>query len=1009
MGDKLVIGPINKGLKTDRTAFAIDNDSFPTLINAYQWRGRVKRKRGTQFLSRLQRYFDSTISSYSPFSTITLSSGSANILTGFNLQANGNIIPGTVFIDDITETISYTDDGLGNLVGTPSGNGTINYNTGIITISGGASDVINTSFFYYPSLPALGIEDLVISTSAFPGTMCFDSKYAYIQQTPFPYMTFDVSFYKNPVTGSYPGYTQKTNPTSLTWNGEDYQQFWTVNYQGSLWVTNGIDIPFTGTNIGMQFKPIVSVTVNSSGPPALVNLQITSHGLLVGDFLFINEVITTTGINFQTGYVIAIVDANNVTVEFPNATITTNGTDGIAQYLTNTAVTGKDCLRWYDGDPTNGSSSNPVFVSGNGWVNFSPPLEQSQLGYIIADEPLDVYYLVGARMIIPFKDRLLFLGPVIQTSKSGAFPLYLQDTVIYSQNGTAYYTCSYTNPVSTIDNPISPALVNLIPILVPIQQTATPSAYFEDQTGFGGFIQAGIDQPIITAAFNEDVIVVGFQKLQTRLAYTGNDLVPFAFFSINTEYGSSSTFSTITMDKGVITRGDKGYVITSQVDCQRIDLEIPDQVFEIDATNNGTERFCAVRDFINEWIYFTYSVNTPSDQSNYNFPNQTLQFNYRDNSWAIFNESYTTYGSFRKQTGFTWSTVGDIYASWNVWNDPWEAGVSQLEQPLVLGGNQQGFIMVKGVGTGEGTSIYIKSFSGNTVTSPNHCLNNGDYIIINNCIGDVSSLVNGFIFSVANVMENTFTLNPSISATSYVGGGLITRLYVPQIQTKQFPVSWDMARKTRLGPQMYLLSFTPVSEITLLIYLSQNGTSAYNTGPIVPDPESINDGLIYSTVLYTCPESTNLGLTPSNSNLQMPTANNQAQIWHRINTSLLGDTIQLGFTLSDEQMRVNYPSGPPVIISGATNANPCVLTCSSNFQVGQIVLILGVRGMFQLNGNTYQVIGVSATTVTINVNTTSFGTYTVGGTATVEAAPNATAEIEIHSIILDVQPSSLLS
>ena len=561
----------------------------------------------------------------------------------------------------------------------------------------------------------------------------------------------------------------------------------------------------------------------------------------------------------------------------------------------------------------------------------------------------------------------------------------------------------------TVDNPISPNLTNLIPILVPNQQTATPSAYFEDQTGFGGFIQAGIDQPIITAAFNEDVIIVGFQKLQTRLAYTGNDLVPFNFFSINTEYGSSSTFSTITMDKGVITRGDKGYVITSQVDCQRIDLEIPDQVFEIDATNNGTERFCAYRDFIKEWIYFTYSVNTPSDHSTYNFPNQTLQFNYRDNSWAIFNESYTTYGSFRKQTGFTWSTVGDVYASWNVWNDPWDSGVSQLEQPLVLGGNQQGFLLVRGVGTGEGNSLYIQSFSGNIVTSPDHGLNNGDYIIINGCIGEISSLVNGLVFSVSSVDQNTFTLNPSISATSYFGGGTVTRMYVPQIQTKQFPVSWDMARKTRMGPQMYLLSFTPQSQISLLIFLSQNSSSPYNEGPIVPDPGSVNDSLIYSTVLYTCPESTNLGLTPANTNLQMPTATQQSQIWHRVNTSLLGDTIQLGFTISDDQMRALYTTGTSFPITGATNADPCILTCTSLFQVGQLITIASVQGMTELNGNNYQVIAVNSTTVTIDVDSTSFGSYTTGGTATVIYAPNGMAEIEIHSIILDVQPSQLLA
>ncbi len=70
-----------------------------------------------------------------------------------------------------------------------------------------------------------------------------------------------------------------------------------------------------------------------------------------------------------------------------------------------------------------------------------------------------------------------------------------------------------------------------------------------------------------------------------------------------------------------------------------------------------------------------------------------------------------------------------------------------------------------------------------------------------------------------------------------------------------------------------------------------------------PSNDVVNNSLVYSTVLYTCPESTNLGLTPANINLQMPTASTQQQIWHRINTSLIGDTIQLGFTMSDAQMR----------------------------------------------------------------------------------------------------------
>src|SRR5271170_1025710 len=359
-----------------------------------------------------------------------------------------------------------------------------------------------------------------------------------------------------------------------------------------------------------------------------------------------------------------------------------------------------------------------------------PPL--SQFNYSIADQLPAQYYLVGARIIVPFKDRLLFFGPVIQSSTGS--PIYLQDTIIYSQNGTPFYTVSFSG---NFFNPTTPP--GFVPILTPLNQTATPSSFWEDQFGFGGFQSAGIDRPITTVSTNEDALIVGFDSnVQTRVIYSGNDLTPFNFFIINAELGSSSTFSAVNMDYGVITRGNRGFIVTSQTQVERIDLEIPDEVFESRLTNNGTERICAQRDFINEWIYFSYS----GDQSSYNYPTQTLQYNYRDRSWAVFYETYTTYGSFRKQTGFTWATVGNIYSSWNAWDDPWDAGQSELLQPQVIGGNTQGFVLIRAVGTSEGTSLAIQSITGSTITSPNHCLNDNDYILITGALGSVGTQVN---------------------------------------------------------------------------------------------------------------------------------------------------------------------------------------------------------------------------------------------------------------------------
>lgn len=1012
MTSKIVVNPIGRGLKTYFLPFNIDDDSFPNLRNAYQWRGRVKRKRGNELLTRLRRFFNSTSTAYNSGSTtITLDgSGNGNILTGFSLQTNGNIFPGSVTITAPGPTV-FTDP---NMDGTLSPSGTINYATGAITIAAEAGAAVSVSFNYYPDLPVMGLEDFILSTKEFPQCLGFDTTYSYNIILADPYSNYDVSFYKNPANGAYPGYVQKAVWTPLTWNGQNYQQFWTINYQGALWATNGITIPFDPTNIGMQYKPISAPgIVGAFGvTPEIVNITITGHGLVVGDFIFINEVVGVTGINFQTGYVTVVVDANTVTVEFPDALF--GGayvSGGIAQYLTNRSDKTKDCIRWYDGDPTDGNIDTPGFVPGKGWVNFMPPLSQGTIS--IGDAPAATYYLVGARMIQSFKDRLLFFGPVIQTSASGS-QIYLQDTIIYSQNGTPYYTASFNG------NVLSSATV-FNPILVPVNQTATANSYFEDVTGFGGFLTAGIDQPINSVSPNEDVLVLGFTTAQTRLIYTGNDIVPFNLFVINSELGTTSTFSVINMDQGILSRGNRGFIITSQTSAQRIDLENPDKVFEVSNFDNGTERFCGQRDFQNEWVYFTY-INNKENQLNYRFPNETFLFNYRDNSWSIFRETFTTYGFFRKQTGFTWQTVGRIYPTWADWNDPWDAGQSTLLQQTVIGGNQQGYVFDRGNGTGEPTSLYIRDIAANVVTSPDHGLELGDFIVITGCLGSIGQQVNGKIFSVTDPSQNSFTLNPTVGTGTYSGGGQIIRHFVPFIQSKQFPTAWEYGRKTRLGVQQYLLSKTQQSQITLLIYLSQDGSNPYNDGPIFPEIEPENNSLIYSTVLYTCPESTNLGLTPLNSNLQQLTLldsknqslNTQNQIWHRMNTSLIGDTVQVGFTISDKQMRAFDPYGTPFSITGATQANPCVLACTGEFNTGTMIQITGVQGMTQLNFdanqyNYYQVISSTTTHVTIEVDSTGFDMYTSGGTATAVANFNATAEVELHAMVLNVSPSQMLS
>jgi hypothetical protein len=869
MAEQIYIGNFPHGQVTIREPFVINNDSFPKLYNCYSWRGRVRRKRGTRTLGQLQIQEQSVATATPPLpwqegTIMTLSgagAGTVNLITAFSLGSTATIVPGAFTLSDGTNT--YTDlNEDGTIQGTPSGSGTINYATGDLTITGGAANGVVVGYFsYYPGLPVMGLEEYTYFSSAgsapvatlYPFTIAFDTSYAYqVNQSSSSVFFYGINYYKN-----------TNNP--VIWTGLDYQQFWTCNYQSAFWATNN--------KPGFHFITITNITQASS---AVVTLS-SSAGLVVGDYLYFNEVQGMTQINNLTGQ-ITIISGNTVTVNINSSGFTAYSMGGIVQTLTANVGSG-DGIRWYDGDPTSGTGIPTTKAVG--WVNFSPPLTGAVVS--IDDTPNMLYYLVGALAIVPFKDRLLFFGPWIQAS-DGSPAINLQNTVIWSQVGTPYYTVSSTSTNAAVN--------------VPTGQIAEYNAWYQDQTGLGGNAVAEISDPIVTVGANQDVLIVGFggKGRKTRLVFTGDNLEPFEFYNINLELPSTCTFSSVNLDQGMLDIGNYGIAMTDQQSAQRIDLDIPDNVFNIQGLNNGVQRVNSVRDFFNEWVYFTY----PLQPSVWKFPTQSFLYNYRDKTWAILYEHYTAQGLYRQQQKKTWLTTG--YKSWNAWKTPWNSPPSAPLFPSVIGGNAQGYVLFRDQGTGEAPSGTIAAVSTSgvlTITSINHCTAPGDYIYISGCIGTVGAVINGQIGMVTAITSTTITTDFAVSGSyTYLGLGQFTRLSQPLMQTKQFNPYWDQGRQARLSAQKYLLDRTTNGQVTVNIYLSMDATDAWNS----PGASSLN-GLVYSQLMYTCPESTNLGLTPANTNLQMPTAASQNQIWHRFNTSLIGDTVQVGITLSDAQMR----------------------------------------------------------------------------------------------------------
>jgi hypothetical protein len=127
----------------------------------------------------------------------------------------------------------------------------------------------------------------------------------------------------------------------------------------------------------------------------------------------------------------------------------------------------------------------------------------------------------------------------------------------------------------------------------------------------------------------------------------------------------------------------------------------------------------------------------------------------------------------------------------------------------------------------------------------------------------------------------------------------------------------------------------------------------------------------------------------------------------------------IGYVLEMGQNYIRFHTqGGPVLetgfaITGATQANPCVLTITgNNYVAGDWIFISGVGGMTQLNGNYYIVSNVAGANVTIKdlfgipVNSIGFGTYTSGGTAqriyTINS-PFAAADLALVKFAQNVQ------
>lgn len=432
--------------------------------------------------------------------------------------------------------------------------------------------------------------------------------------------------------------------------------------------------------------PGIATTISFNYFPGLPVMGLRSREL--------NSINVEQLVAFDTVY--AYIFAAGGFQEFIPGTVWT-GTDSDFFWSTNYWVSSaNEKIFWVTNFFRTGVTGDPIrYTNGTTWIDFAPQINAA--GDILAQ----------ALVLLPFRGRLV----AFNTYEGASFGTSIQ----------------FSNRIrwAAIGNPFT--------VVSAIVTTVNPNAWRDDIRGQGGFLDIPTSEAIVAVGFVRDNLVIYCERSTWQLRYTGRTIAPFQIEKVNSELGSESTFSAVQFDTSLVGIGDKGVVECDSFKSERIDIKIPDLVFEFKNENDGTKRVHGIRDIQQRLAYWTYVFN-PSSSPDLKFPNRRLVYNYENDSWAIFTDSLTALGTFQEPVSRTWATSN---FPWTQANFPWLDVPAQF--PFIIGGNQQGFVLKLSSNiepkVSNDVTLFITNIMGNittptVITSPNHNLVSGQVITI---------------------------------------------------------------------------------------------------------------------------------------------------------------------------------------------------------------------------------------------------------------------------------------
>jgi hypothetical protein len=470
-------------------------------------------------------------------------------------------------------------------------------------------------------------------------------------------------------------------------------------------------------------------------------------------------------------------------------------------------------------------------------------------------------YLRGCLILVSYRNRMVALNTKESIGGFGVAALY-GNRARWSQNGV----------------PFTDGGVDLV--------GADATAWRQDIVGKGGYIDAPTSEQIVSCGFFKDTLVVFFERSTWQLFYTGNEILPFAWQRLNTQWGCESTHSVISFDKGIFAVGNTAIVTSDSVNVERIDLKIPTDVFEFHNENNGPKRVYGIRDYFYQFCYWTF----PNDDQNGIFPNKVLVLNYLDGSYSFYDDSYTCFGYYQLASDLIWSKATFPWQTGGTrtWSSSW----SQSESPTVVAGNQQGFVMLIDQQTSNEPTLYITAISQEAsalVTSPNHNLYVNQYVKFSGVLGmtGINDLVGKI---VARVNANQFRVDINTTAmAAYTTSGFLTLINSYEVITKKFNPFYTDGQKVRSSYADFYVDRTTAGAFTVDFIVDDGDFDA--TDPSAPLSTSIN----------TLPVSTAKEYGPSTT---------VGKIWQRSYPDCAGQYLQMRAYLSESQIRTPQGTTP---------------------------------------------------------------------------------------------------